>query len=423
MITREVLNKISPWLGKEKVLVLKGARQVGKTTILKILKERLVKQGSKVVYLLADDFENQSILESPANLEMYLRQFHNFPNEYIYLMIDEFQVIEQAGLFLKNFFDKYKDKVQIIVSGSSSLEITKNSEFLTGRAIDFDIRRINFKEYFDFSNKTKTQRIEINEIEKLSLFYKTFKNSLEASLKEYVVFGGYPEVITTKNIDDKKTILKTILKTYIEKDVVNFLKIENVSGFNNLIKVLAYQTGNLVNVNELTNTVNIATNTLNKYLDILVGTYVFNLVTPFYQNIRSEITKMPKVYVLDFGLRNYVLRTFNTTASLGDFNNIGAIMENFVYLALLNTTQKDYLHFYRTVSGSEIDFIIEKDNGKKVLCEVKYRTKTKETLAMENFSKKYGNLVDQKIILTKDLLVKKDNVFYIPAVLFPFVKI
>jgi len=324
---------------------------------------------------------------------------------------------------LKNIFDKYKDKVQIIVSGSSSLEITKNSEFLTGRAIDFDIRRITFKEYFDFSNKTKTQRIEINEIEKLSLFYKTFKNSLEASLKEYVVFGGYRLVITTKNIDDKKTILKTILKTYIEKDVVNFLKIENVSGFNNLIKVLAYQTGNLVNVNELTNTVNIATNTLNKYLDILVGTYVFNLVTPFYQNTRSEITKMPKVYVLDFGLRNYVLRTFNATASLGDFNNIGAIMENFVYLALLNTTQKDYLHFYRTVSGSEIDFIIEKDNGKKVLCEVKYRAKAKETLAMENFSKKYGNLVDQKIILTKDLLVKKDNVFYIPAVLFPFVKI
>lgn len=422
MIKREILNKIKPWLGKEKILIIKGSRQVGKTTILKQLKEKLMKNEAKVVYLLADDFENQNILKSPANLELYLKQFHNFPNNYTYLMIDEFQVIEQAGLFLKNIFDKHKDKMQIIVSGSSSLEITKNSEFLTGRSIDFNINRINFKEYFDFINQTETEKINIIEIEKLTLFYQTFKNKLDLNLVEYLVFGGYPEVITTQNIEDKKIILKSILKTYIEKDIINFLKIDNVSGFNNLTKILSSQIGNLVNINELTNTVNIATNTLKKYLDILVGTYVFNLMTPFYQNIRSEITKMPKVYILDFGLMNYLLKTFNTNTSLNDLENAGAIMENFVYLTLLNNIQKDYIHFYRTRSGAEIDFIIEKENGGKILCEVKYRSKIKEPLPMKNFEKKYPEMVKQKIIVTKDLLKKDNDVFYIPASLFPFVE-
>ena len=93
-------------------------------------------------------------------------------------------------------------------------------------------------------------------------------------MNEYIVFGGYPEVITTQKIKDKKIILKLIIKTYIEKDIINFLKVENVSGFNNLIKILSSQIGNLVNVSELSNTVNLANNTLSKYLDILVGTYL-----------------------------------------------------------------------------------------------------------------------------------------------------
>ena len=139
-----------------------------------------------------------------ASLELYLKQFHNFPEKYIYLMIDEFQVIDQAGMFLKNIFDKYKDKMQIIVSGSISLKITKNSEFLTGRAINFDIARINFKEYFDFVNKIETKRINLMDFKKLELFYQIFGSKLKAGMNEYIVFGGYPEVITTQKIKDKK---------------------------------------------------------------------------------------------------------------------------------------------------------------------------------------------------------------------------
>ena len=421
MIKREIIKEIYPWTGKEKILILNGARQVGKTTLLKQIKEKLTKenQTSSVVYLLADDIENKSIFSSPASLELYLKQFYKFPDQYLYLIIDEFQVINQAGLFLKNLFDKHKDKMQLIVSGSSSLEIAKNNEFLTGRAIHFNIARINFKEYFDFIYQTETEKIALADFKKLELFYQTFQQKLNSALEEYLIFGGYPEVITTKGFDNKKTILKSIIKIYIEKDIINFLKIENTSGFNNLSKALSSQIGNLVNVNELSDTINLATNTLNKYLDILIGTYIFNLATPYYQNIRSEISKMPKVYILDLGIRNYLLRSF----ALDSIVDKGSIIENFVYLNLLSQFQKDYLHFYRTISGAEIDFIIEKENGKNILCEVKYRSKVALPLAMKNFQKKYPDLVDQKIIITKDLIKRKDDVYYLPTVLLPFVRL
>lgn len=421
MIKREIAEKIHYWLGKDKILILNGARQTGKTTLLKQIKEDLTKnnQNFAVVYLLADDIENESILSSPASLELYLKQFYNFPSQYIYLIIDEFQVIRQAGLFLKNLFDKYKDKMQLIVSGSSSLEIAKSGEFLTGRAIHFDIARITFKEYFDFVHQTETKKIKFADFSKLELFYQTFRPKLEMALKEYLIFGGYPEVITTKGSDDKKTVLKSIIKTYIEKDIINFLKVENVSGFNNLTKILSSQIGNLVNANELSNTTNLSINTLNKYLNILVGTYIFNLATPYYKNIRSETSKMPKSYILDFGIRNYLLRSFNRE----NFAAEGSAIENFVYLTLLSQFAKDYLHFYRTISGAEIDFVIEKENGKNILCEVKYSLKASVPLAMKNFQKKYPDLVDEKIIITKDLLKKDGDVYYLPAVLLPFAEL
>ena len=421
MIKREILEKIRPWIGKEKILILNGARQAGKTTLLKQIKEKLIEknQNSSVVYLLADDLENRSIFDSPASLELYLKQFHKFSSQYLYLMIDEFQVIDQAGLFLKNLFDKHKDKMQLIVSGSSSLEISKSNEFLTGRAIHFNISQINFREYFDFIFQTETKKIMLADFEELELFYKTFKSKLEMSLNNYLTFGGYPEVITTEGFDDKKIVLKSIIKTYIEKDIINFLKVENTSGFNNLTKILSSQIGNLVNANELSNTTNLSINTLNKYLHILIGTYIFNLATPYYKNVRSEISKMPKIYILDLGIRNYLLRSFNRENFIAE----GCAIENFVYLTLLSQFQKDYLHFYRTVSGAEIDFVIEKENGKNILCEVKYRSKVTVPLAMKNFQKRYPDLVDQKIIITKDLLKKENDVYYLPAVLLPFVEL
>jgi uncharacterized protein len=430
LIKRHILEQVSPWLGKEKILILKGARQVGKTTILQEIKNKLTNNSQKnqqIIYLMADDLDNQPIFESAKKLELYLQQFYNLDlnsenPKFLYLIIDEFQYIQNSGLFLKNFFDKHKNKMQIIVSGSSSLEISKTSEFLTGRAIHFNISRISFLEYFEYLYPdTKNNIFHLNELEKnfidFQSFYEFRAKELNFAFENYIKFGAYPEVLTTADTEEKKIILKSIIQTYIEKDIVNFLRIENVSGFNNLVKILMSQIGNLANVNELSNTTGLAVNTVKKYLNILIGTYIFDLMTPFYKNTRSEINKMPKIYALDLGIRNYMLRQFEIV----DFGLMGGIVENFVYLNLLQQFSKDYIHFYRTISGSEIDFVLENDNGRKFLCEVKFRNKISESVALKNFEKKYSDAVEKKIIITKNLLDIKNNIYYIPAVLLPFV--
>lgn len=417
MINREILAKIKAWLGKEKILILKGARQVGKTYLLKEIKKDLEASGKKVAYLFADDLDNKPMLKSLASVELYLEQYHNFPNEFIYLMIDEFQVLDESGLLLKNIFDKHKGKIQLIVSGSSSLEINKNSEYLTGRAIHFNVERVNFKEYFDFSEVINTKRYELSNFKELEMFYNTFRLKLELSLGQYLSYGGYPEVLSTQEVAEKEEVLKSIIKTYIDKDIINQLNVENVSGFNNLIKVLAGQIGQVVNNHELSNTVNLSINTLKKYLAILTGTYIVDLVTPYFKNIRSEISKMPKVYVLDIGIRNYLLRSSNIST-----DQQGGVMENFVYNTLLISYAKEYIHFYRTHGGAEIDFVIEDNNNSLTLCEVKYRNKVSVPVIMKNFEKRYDN-VGGKLIITKDFLKKENDVYFIPVMLLPFVEL
>jgi uncharacterized protein len=415
MIKREILAKIKTWLGKEKILIIKGARQVGKTYLLQRLKADLEQEGKKVVYLLADDLDNRNFLKSLANLELYLEQYFNFPHDFIYLMIDEFQVLDEPGTFLKNVFDKHKGRLQLIVSGSSALEINKNSEYLTGRAIHFEVGRINFKEYFDFSEGINTSRYPLSQFKELKLFFDTFQAKLNASLEEYLNYGAYPEVLKTQDIVQKEEILKSIIKTYIDKDIINQLNIENITGFNHLIKILAAQTGQLVNYTELANTTNLSINTVKKYLEILSGTYVIDLMTPYFKNIRSEISKMPKVYLADNGIRNYLLRSFSPSLS-----GQGALIENFSYNTLRVQWTKEYLHFYRTIGGAEIDFVLETNKNKLIIAEVKYRHQLKTPIIMNNFSERYPQ-VSYKLVINKDVLKQEANTYFIPVSLLPFI--
>jgi hypothetical protein len=257
----------------------------------------------------------------------------------------------------------------------------------------------------------------LDNFEEFKLFFDTFKSKLELNLETYLSYGGYPEVLITKEIKDKEIILKSIIKTYIDKDIINQLKVENVTGFNSLIKILVGQIGQLVNSRELSNTADISINTLKKYLDILVGTYIIDLVTPYFKNIRTEISKMPKVYVLDVGIRNYLLRTFDLK-----LDGQGSLMENFVYNTLLTQYSKEYIHFYRTSGGAEIDFVVEDKNNKLTLMEVKYNNKDNEPVIMRNFEERYGN-IGKKIVVTKNTMKKENDVYFIPVLALPFVSL
>jgi len=413
MIERKQYFDIKKWIWKEKIIILKGARQVGKTTLMKKLENDLIKQWKTTIFLFADDISNKKIFETPDDLIYFLDFKFNLDSisEKIYVFIDEFQYIKNAGLFLKNIFDKYKDKLQLIVSGSSSLEITKNTEFLTWRNIEFYIDRIGFKEFLEYKF-SKEISFNLDKLDKIQKFYSFFEKDLEKYFIEYLSFWWYPEIVYTKIEDEKLLILDSIYKNYIEKDIIAFLKVENITAFNNLIKILSSQVWNLMNKNEISNTIWISRNTLDKYLDILKGTFIFNYLPPYFTNIRKELTKMPKVFSEDLGILNYVLWK---NLSLKNELDLGQIVENFVYRELKNKDKFSKLYFYQTVSKAEIDFVYEDFDKKISILEVKYRNKVQIPSIFKRFEWIYKDKLKNKIIITKNICEYKNWVYFIPA--------
>ena len=417
-INRTILEDINKWIGDPKILILKGARQVGKTTILKHIENILITEGKKTKYFSIDFELGNPIFENPKLFVQFIEE--QYKERFVYIFLDEFQYIKNAGTFVKTVYDQLKTKCQLIISGSSSLEITKNSEYLTGRKIDFKINTLSFREFIEFrSDYNYKITFKLNDYEKLVSFDAIYRDDLKKHFTAYINFGGYPEIATVNDLGKKQIILKEIVSTYIQKDVAGFLRVENISGFNNLLKVLTSQIGSLVNKNELCNTLNIGNDTVRKYLDILAGTYVLDYISPYHTNVRKELSKMQKVYISDFGLRKVI-------SSSADFMNYdlisGEIVENYVYLELAANFSE--LKFHRTISKSEIDFILS-FNGRNVPVEVKFQSNIKINklpLAIANYKSYYDN-DDISIIITKDFLGynENNNCYFIPVYLLAFV--
>ncbi|MBS8121551.1 ATP-binding protein [Candidatus Vampirococcus lugosii] len=186
-----------------------------------------------------------------------------------------------------------------------------------------------------------------------------------------------------------------------------------------MLKIISSQIGSLLNKSELNATLGISINTLKKYLNILEGTFIINILNPFYKNVRKELSKMPKIYFNDMGIRNYLL--YGNLEELPTAN-IGELVENFVYNEL-KLKDNNGINFYRTISKAEIDFIFQKSFDKIIPMEVKYRNKVNVPEIMQNFSKNYSSKIDKKIIITKNKLEIKEDVYLIPACLVSFINL
>ncbi len=418
MIKREVLDDVISWLDRDKVIVIKGARQVGKTTLLLGLKQLLESENKRVVYIAADEYRDSESFRNPQLFLKFIEFEYGFTNN-MYVFIDEFQYIKEAGVFVKTLRDiikRQKSNINIIVSGSSSLEITKNTEFLTGRKVEFLLSPFSFYEYLS-PRKQFSHKFQLSDgFNDMVDFYNIYKKELNQEFASYIRWGGYPEVALEKEKSRKKIILKEIIRTYIERDISGFLNVENISGFNKLVKLLTMQTGSLVNKNELSNTLNLHHKTLSKYLDMLEGTFVFSFVSPFYTNVRKEISKMPKVYVNDTGIYYY----FNPIEPLLFDSIAGQIAENYIYNTLKSLRGIDSINFYRTISKSEVDFVIKKES-KIIPMEVKFRSKVTIPVPLKHFRKLYE--AKESIIITKDEIKREAETYFIPISMFGLIEI
>ena len=381
MIKRTVFNELKEHLKQKEMTLITGPRQAGKTTLMLMLKEFLDKGGEKTVFLNLDIESDKHFFDSQENLVRKIGLEIGKSKGYVF--IDEIQRKENAGLFLKGIHDMnlpYK----FILSGSGSLELKeKIHESLAGRKRIFEVATLSFEEFVNFKTDYRYEA-------KLNDFFDLEKEKMKAYLEEYMNFGGYPKVVLAEEFAEKKKVIDEIYRSYLEKDASFLLGVKNLEAFGKLMKIIAAQTGNLVNVAELSSTLDISMQTVNDYLWYLDKTFIIGKITPYFKNIRKEITKAPVYYFYDAGLRNYALDRFGGIKEPNDF---GFLFQNLVYNILKETIRfsSRKIHFWRTKDGAEVDFVI--DDGNKIIpIEVKYSDLKKEeiTRSMRNFTAKYA---------------------------------
>jgi predicted AAA+ superfamily ATPase len=221
----------------------------------------------------------------------------------------------------------------------------KLKDSLVWRMIKFDILPLSFEEFLEFKWEKKLINFLWNN-NNLDII----DNEIKFFYEEFTKFWWYPKIVLTNHIEVKKEYLKQIYNTYIEKDIKDIWKIKEVEKFNKLIKIIANQAWNLVNISEISNTVWITIKTLNEWIFLLENTFVLKLITPFPANLRWELTKMPKLFFIDNGIRNFCDNNFEIT-----WNSF----ENSFFNFINNSYKSEKINFYRTQDKKEIDFILD----------------------------------------------------------------
>lgn len=407
MIKRELFNKIISYLDEKEIILIIGPRQAGKTTLLKIIKNYLEKKGQKTILFNLDIEHDRQFFTSQ---EIFINQIKlNFGNNFGYVFIDEIQRKENAGLFLKGIYDMslpYK----FIVSGSGSLELKeKIHESLTGRKFVFNLNTLSFSEFFDYKTnylyeKNKAQFFQVDKIKSESL------------LSEYLNFGGYPRVVLSEEIEKKRMIINEIFQSYLERDISYLLGVKKTDEFTNLVKMISSQIGQLVNIEELSSTLRLSRKTIKLYLWYLEKTFILKKLTPFYSNLRKEITKMPIYYFSDLGMRNFAINQFDNQERL---IQSGFLFQNFIYQVIsekLDFTSAS-LHFWRTQDKTEVDFVI-KTGSEIIPLEIKFRHLDRPVIprALISFINKYKPKKAYLVNLNfeKSISIEKTKLFFIP---------
>lgn len=409
MIQRKhYLDKINFGFQYNPIVVLTGARQVGKTTLMEMFVE-----NKKNFWINGQNPETATFFEKFSTIERYLKININDELSGL-LVIDEFQYINNISMILKLLVDKYK-KLKILCSGSSSLNIfQKVEESLAGRIRLINIYSLSFSEYIKFKDGELSHKFnKCNIQDDINILFP----QISIFFTEYLTYGGLPKVAIANDYSQKEELLNDIYKTYLLKDVREFIKNKDFVAFNKLLKIISAQIGNVLNINELSNTTQLPYKVCEEYINILEQMFIIQLVNPFTTNKRKEITKMKKIYFCDIGLRNIIYNSFNNIDIRTDK---GQIFENYVYLNLLQNYKQNQIHYYRTKDASEIDFIISDKNQRIIPVEVKFKDlkKHKKIRAITEFSK--ISEVEKSYIINRNLIKNIDNQIYIQPYILSF---
>jgi len=337
--SRYIKDQVKSWLFAGKVLIVYGARQVGKTTLVK----EIIKDYPDSVYLNCEANQVYELLES-KNVE----RIKTYLGDAKLVVFDEAQKIRDIGLVLKIIHDTWPE-IQIIATGSSSFELLSEiSEPLTGRNIKFLLYPLSYAEI------SKEKHVSI----------------LDDRLELFMRFGMYPDIVDRPEIQKIK-LLEELASDYLFRDVLKFDTLKRPDVLNRLIKALALQTGNEVSFNELSRLLKVSVETIQRYIEILERSFIIFRLGSFSRNLRKELARSQKFYFYDLGLRNSLLQNYNV---LQNRNDAGALWENFCIVERIKANQLNNRsvnqYFWRTYDQKEID-LIEETGGQLTAFEFK----------------------------------------------------
>ena len=355
MIARILTEKVRADLNRGKVLVVFGARQVGKTTLMNALSD----DGLKTLRLNCDDRDDRADLTDKSST-----QLQQLLSGYDRVCIDEAQRVPDIGLTLKKIGDLHL-RTQILVTGSSALDLADRiNEPATGRLIEYRMFPLSLRELAEHSSEREEQRL----------------------LGQRLIYGLYPEIVTTP--EDARRLLSLLANNYLYKDLLAYKGIKKPDLIEKLVRALALQIGEEVSYNELAQLLGVDKETVENYISLLEKCFVIFRLESYSRNLRNEIKKGKKIYFWDNGIRNAVLSNF---APLDSRNDVGALWENLMVSerAKRNAYLQNFAHlyFWRTHDQKEIDLLEEVDGG---LCAFEFKSKAgKKVSSPKQFSDTY----------------------------------
>jgi len=325
---RNLQQKITKSLKPNKVVMIFGARRVGKTILMSQIAEQF--KGRKLI-MNGEDYDTLRLLENRS-----ISNYRNLLDGVELLIIDEAQHIPEIGAKLKLMVDEIKG-IRVMVSGSSSFDLfNKSGEPLVGRHVPFHLTAFSQAEISQTENRLQTQQ----------------------NLETRLIYGSYPDVVLMNSNEQRKEYLKNIINSYLLKDILMVDGIKNASKMSELLQLVALQIGGEVSYEELGRRLGMSKNTVEKYLDLLSKTFVIFKLGAFSRHLRKEITKAGKWYFYDVGIRNALISAFN---SLPMRQDVGALWENYLISERvkknLNQNSDKNIYFWRTYDGQEIDLV------------------------------------------------------------------
>lgn len=378
MEKRFLFDRLKEHIPRRQITLLVGARQTGKTTLLRQLEQEMSAANQPGYYFTLENPAFRSLLnEHPDKLFDIIPPLQK--NKKTILFVDEIQYLEDPSNFLKYHYDEHSEVLKLVVTGSSAFYIDeKFHDSLAGRKRLYTLNTLSFKEFLHFKERDDlASSVHSGKIPAIH------RKELEQNLNEYMLYGGYPDVVLEPALVEKRLLLKEIADSYVKKDALES-NLQHPDIYMNLLRIIASQPG-LFNATSVASNLGVDRKTIEAYLNVMRKSFHVSLVRSFHRNLAKELRKMPKLYMNDLGLRNHFLNDFSPIATREDR---GDLLELAFFRMILDNFPLEEIRFWRTQKGQEVDFIVEESRA----YEIKYSENLYRPSKYNYFREQYPNI-------------------------------